>query len=1013
MVAATPAYSAPATYLTNPSYTNEQLSVSVKSSTDSLDARILSLVAALNAMTIQGAPNSSVVVTSGNVDNGFKIGIYNASNGVIETGTRDDLVVTPAGLKPTLTRLDGDISAVEDDVTALYGLFADVSFDRPGDTPEAFRLKSGSILTAIPTAWVSAGDEGPEVLLRDNAQMVTDRLFPIGPDNIMQVTWDIARRTDTPDPASDAAVARIIWYGATGSEISTPATVENFNDLQVVDGRQTVSVLISRLPGADVELVPPAGARYFRPSVQTYGTWARDGVQVMRVTDARVIYAPDVASLVSRVTALESIQINDRLTYLETLFPSPYIQTFRSIANAIAATVAVTVEIIRVLGYSTIGIGGAEYIRGTPAAFTSNGGTVSWTPIAGANDIRIFGADGSGDDAAVTLAAGILDHIRVDSAVACAGTVAQADVANAVFVGLGSMTGVNRKFVIPDGATTAPAIDIGNLLSSKHLARLHVAESPVVVLAGDSISTYLANQTGRQDMLANLLHAKLKAEFPEKTPAFYDRSIGGASYTGLAGPAPGTPPSGVTWWTNGALSWIDNIAALSPDVVVIAMGMNDANSIAAVSLQSVVTKFEALAKVPDLVFCTNLMPSLESVAIPANAVRIEQDRRDRIAGLTRSFARYYGFGVADFHRQMVAVRDGFDPVSHLILETAYAVAKVGDTHTCPTETIDFHAVLTINGGDFVANDANTGVTIQVGPGTGDWVRIFKTAGDLLKLTFFAGDLGTTLAYKTLTTAVAFPGGSKEWRIEVANDTFVIWDAAVGFGQYAEPLVTERIIRMGGFFQPAVINTTGFAGTSGNVTFYTSRPRLYMPTVSDRQFYDGAAAGSGWNHPGNYTGPAVYEPVLAAHPFATDTPSIVFGRDTTDYENTTASYATMGAVFTKKTKSKRSGCVVRYNATVAVTGTSGGGLGAGDVLVQVRFAGTWTNVAPSAPAGFSNVEANGGVGSPAIYFPVPLSVYLNPEWRHLDGTFQVRLAGRCTAGVKIEVTDQTCEMQEAT
>lgn len=465
-------------------------------------------------------------------------------------------------------------------------------------------------------------------------------------------------------------------------------------------------------------------------------------------------------------------------------------------------------------------------------------------------------ADGVTDDSlSVAAAALFTDTVPVDDAV-YAPTAGQTTTADAEFVGEGRLTGLYRKFVAPDGAPSWPVMDAANLIADIHMPRLQLAAAPVVVMVGDSISTYAANNTGRADMLASLIDERLQRAFPAKTITFYNRSIGGQRFQELASASTVDPAGGSTTWWNGT-SWLAQVEALAPDTVFLSFGMNDRENISITSINTIVNTMLGWAKAPDIVFCTNLVPSIQA---PGNDTRIVQHGRDMAAGTVRSFAKFNGYGLLDFHRQWCAVRDGFDPCWSLTLDAGSAVTLTGTTPNfnaqSSIDTIDWSCSLTVPCDEFAAGDAAKKIRFYVGPNNGDWVTLLHSAEGTIKFQRRVGKAGDIYVYADIDTGIPWPTGSQAWWVEIANDRFVLHDNA----QTVAPIAAFPIMRSSGFYAPLI------EGLFSVPVFYACQPVLYRRSVKDSRFYAaGGASGSTFNHPGNYLA-HVYEPVLAAYNF---------------------------------------------------------------------------------------------------------------------------------------------------
>lgn len=222
-----------------------------------------------------------------------------------------------------------------------------------------------------------------------------------------------------------------------------------------------------------------------------------------------------------------------------------------------------------------------------------------------------------------------------------------------IFIGGGSISGVYRLKVHNE---INPALDFKDLYKS-NLANFHAQSSPVVTFWGDSLMTYAANSLGRQNTLAQMLKDKIKKDNPDKTPIFFNRAIGGQSWETALTPVGSTEP----WYTDDLVPWIDYVESTAPDLLIISFGMNGVGTFEASQVNSVIDAVKSWAKIPDIVLCTNLIPTINpDPNFSAFATEFNQEGRDMVASYVRNKARYEGFGLIDINRSCNIVRDGFD-----------------------------------------------------------------------------------------------------------------------------------------------------------------------------------------------------------------------------------------------------------------------------------------------------------------------------------------------------------------
>ncbi len=291
------------------------------------------------------------------------------------------------------------------DVNERIGVNVPLYGDRPGDSPHNFvdTLTSGDPVSLPEIAiGVRASDENGRVRRLTGAGIVATRaLYPLEPNKVYLVEFVVQRRIDTPDPSNDAVRCALAWYNQ-GQGVNTPAffVVRDITTLVVGSGRVVVTALVARTAGESISIVAPAGARYARPYVQTYGTSTVTDVEVMRwvdITNASE-YSPDLTALEGRVSSIESLDLGPRVEVLEEQVTAPNSVRIATVGDLAATLVPVSADTVHLLAFSEVGDGGeANYVR--VAAEPSHAGKVQsadgawWELRADIVDIRMFGAN--------------------------------------------------------------------------------------------------------------------------------------------------------------------------------------------------------------------------------------------------------------------------------------------------------------------------------------------------------------------------------------------------------------------------------------------------------------------------------------------------------------------------------------------------------------------------------------------------------------------------------------------
>lgn len=444
-----------------------------------------------------------------------------------------------------------------------------------------------------------------------------------------------------------------------------------------------------------------------------------------------------------------------------------------------------------------------------------------------------------------------------------------------VMRGSGRVTGIYRKNVIPFNAP--PFSFSANDLLPKHVPQLNTAAqsgNPVVVLVGDSISTYYANSNANvQAMLTEVLRTEIRQQISPKDVNFYDRGIGGTTYTDLDGiPSLSVYPE---WYTNTANSWLSYIQSLNPDLVVFSFGMNPHSGIRT-AIDSIMAKIGSWTKVPDRVFCTNLVPN---PATGFNSIE-EQEARDRSAGLIRSYARRNGFGLLDFHRAMCMARDGFDPTKGYIQQRNPLTKVAGSFVSNTYSTLGFSAQLVIDSTKIPAQGATyQPVTVKYGYGSEESIHIYKdiASGQYRIRLYYGNVVYGDASVQQIDQQVTLNniGGQLVVKVERYDTHIAVFDmvGAYNSGENRDPVFEAKLISMGGRFQFSAAGTQTDALISCD--FGQGFSRLNVPCIKSGDLFgrpvspnpNGEFGGSGFNHPSSLVADMVYRPVLAVAKFA--------------------------------------------------------------------------------------------------------------------------------------------------
>lgn len=243
---------------------------------------------------------------------------------------------------------------------------------RPGDAPHLFcaSLAAGpwEAVPSLSTALVRTGDRGRVIRVVGDGMVAPRAMMPIEPGRRYLAEFAVQRRINSPDPANDAAVCALAWYGQNFDRLASPAetVVENITTMTVGVGRVVTRAVVSSLAGSDVDVVSPAPARYCRPYVEAFGTLTQNDVEVIRwidITEVNLV-SPDFSGISDRVDELEAVGSGDRLDYLESVLDAPNARRVETRGAIAALTVAAGVKTIETLGEAEAGDrGGARYSR--------------------------------------------------------------------------------------------------------------------------------------------------------------------------------------------------------------------------------------------------------------------------------------------------------------------------------------------------------------------------------------------------------------------------------------------------------------------------------------------------------------------------------------------------------------------------------------------------------------------------------------------------------------------------
>lgn len=217
-----------------------------------------------------------------------------------------------------------------------------------------------------------------------------------------------------------------------------------------------------------------------------------------------------------------------------------------------------------------------------------------------------------------------------------------------------------------------------------------------VTLVGDSIteSPGPVVETTQTDQYSQRLYAFLTNALPGVTVNWYNRALGqrridhfaNTNYLATGTSDPGNIESGFgrSWSTTNGVSWIDYVKATSPDLLIVAFGMNlshytNGTNLAYESqssdwqyqqnLDAIQAQINTWAKKPSEVFIPTILPTTNKASYGQSEYLTQA-----VARSIRRWAQNRGYAVADANRLFRIVRDGVDDVDRY----SYVESGFGD-----------------------------------------------------------------------------------------------------------------------------------------------------------------------------------------------------------------------------------------------------------------------------------------------------------------------------------------------
>ena len=444
---------------------------------------------------------------------------------------------------------------------------------------------------------------------------------------------------------------------------------------------------------------------------------------------------------------------------------------------------------------------------------------------------------------AVTIGAGAITDIAV--------TAGGSNYKNPRVIITGDGTGATATATIAGNSVSAFVVTAGG--SGYTTATVYVVEGPIVVLTGDSIATEAPTPVVSSETLWTLITRSISEQNPGRNTTFFNRAVGSQTWTTLYGVANSNWP---TWYSNQSKAWLDYIEELQPDLVIVALGMNDRQNFVVSRIKSVMTKLAAFSPAPDVVLATTMVPSAIS-ADTAMSSSESQIGRDLVSGYTRGYALANGHGLLDFNRQLRLVRDGID-----VRQSALRAITVSGTQAFPwtatSQCADFYLKAT-----FAAIPAGwwTARTIEIlaspeGVNSINYIRVVDSTG-YIKTTFYDYTVSPP-AYTSqlsITSTFATPT-SGDVELEI-----IVHDQLVQVIVNGTTVFNRIVARMGGVFYPEIVSS----GASATIKFAAGEYTQFPSRLTDYELwgYNSSTyfAGNAKNHPTSLCTKHVIAPVV--------------------------------------------------------------------------------------------------------------------------------------------------------
>lgn len=387
----------------------------------------------------------------------------------------------------------------------------------------------------------------------------------------------------------------------------------------------------------------------------------------------------------------------------------------------------------------------------------------------------------------------------------------------------------------------------------------YVVDGPVVVVVGDSIAAEQPNPSNLGASQWYMLCSAIQAANPSRNIAFFNRAIGSQTWTSFNGTPSSSWPD---WYVDNTRPWMDYIEDLQPDLVIIALGMNDAENFVFSQCNAAIADLLAFDTTPDIVLVTPMVPHATSDT-PSISDADAQIGRDAVAGYLRGMALTNNFGFVDLNRRLRLVRDGLD-VRRCALRLSSSAASALPWTAAETSEGDFSLDMTFT--TFTLSGNTLTITLGMdGENTRTELLIDDNGGYVrCKVWDIEPDGLATTTQDTVTSGLATPTGTVGIDVIVLDQRLIVLvnDTVV----YA-----EHIKRYSGEFSPMVSYT---AAESPTIIYSRGRYARYASRMADVELWGESAGGdyqgNELNHPSalavaTVIAPAIWETEWAHSP----------------------------------------------------------------------------------------------------------------------------------------------------